>query len=350
MTAAASSAEPASAPVRWEGDELVVTRVLPAPPALVFTAWTRPEHFAAWWGPRGSTLEVRRLDARPGGAIHYRHGFDDHEDVWIAGVYRAVQAPGRLAFSTWFSDRDGGRVERAGYPPEMTITLTFAPHPEGTLLTARHAGLPGDNGEVQGWTESLDRLAAVVAGLPTPQRGSAPMFTTTPGTGPAPASTDPDNREATATRVFHAPRALVFEAMTNPAHVARWYGPRGTQLTACEIDLRPGGRFRFVMSGPGGAEIAFSGEYQEVVRPERVVNTWVFEPYPDSPALEKATWEEQDGQTTVRLSIRFRTVEDYAGWAGSGAFGGWAETLDRLAEVIAALGVGEPSSAAHPAG
>jgi uncharacterized protein YndB with AHSA1/START domain len=166
------------------------------------------------------------------------------------------------------------------------------------------------------------------------------MIATTFGAGPAPASTAPDNREAVATRVFDAPRELVFEAMTNPEHVMRWYGPRDTQLASCEIDLRPGGRFRFVMKGPQNTEVAFSGVYREVVRPERVVNTWCFEPYPDAEALETATWQEQDGRTTVTMSIRFATPEDYAGWAGSGAFGGWAETLDRLGEVIAELADG----------
>jgi len=92
-----------------------------------------------------------------------------------------------------------------------------------------------------------------------------------------------------------------------------------------------------VMQGPGGMEIAFSGVYREVEVPSRIVNTWVFEPMPDKEALETATWEEEDGRTRVTLSIRFQTPEDYAGWAGSGAFGGWAETLDRLAETIAEL-------------
>lgn len=163
------------------------------------------------------------------------------------------------------------------------------------------------------------------------------MITAMPGAGPAPASSAADNREAVATRTFDAPRALVFEAMTNPEHVKRWYGPRDTQLVSCEIDLRVGGRFRYVMAGPGGMEFAFSGVYREVDVPSRIVNTWVFEPMPDKEAIETAEWTEQDGRTTVRLSILFQTPEDYAGWAGSGAFGGWAETLDRLAETIAAL-------------
>lgn len=163
------------------------------------------------------------------------------------------------------------------------------------------------------------------------------MITATLGAGPAPVSDAPDNREAVATRVFDAPRALVFEAMTNPEHVKRWYGPRDTQLASCEIDLRVGGRFRYVMAGPGGHEVAFSGVYREVEVPSRIVNTWVFEPMPDKAALETATWDEQDGRTTVRMSIVFQSPGDYAGWAGSGAFGGWSETLDRLAEVVAEL-------------
>jgi uncharacterized protein YndB with AHSA1/START domain len=163
------------------------------------------------------------------------------------------------------------------------------------------------------------------------------MITAALGAGPAPASTAPDNREATATRVFDAPRELVWEAMTNPEHIKRWYGPRDTQIVSAEVDLRPGGRFRYVMLGREGYEVAFSGTYREVVRPERVVNTWCFEHYPDAEALETATWEEQDGRTTVRLSITFQQPEHYQGWAGSGAFGGWSESLDRLGETIAEL-------------
>lgn len=161
------------------------------------------------------------------------------------------------------------------------------------------------------------------------------MTTTATGTGPAPASTAPGNREAVAVRVFDAPRELVWQVMTSPEHVKNWYGPRDTTLASCEIDLRPGGRFRYVMRGPDGTEFAFSGTYREVDPPHRVVNTWGFEAMPGHEALETATFEEEDGRTTVRLSIRFATPEDYAGWAGSGAFGGWAESLDRLAEVIA---------------
>lgn len=335
MTAAAASSVDATQ-VGWENGGLVMSRVFAAPREAVFRVWTRPEHFAAWFGPAGSSLPVCEMDARPGGRMRYCHRFGDYPDVWIGGTYGEVAPPERLAWTTWFTDEAGNRVQLPGYPAEMHIQVTFDEHPEGTQLTIRQ-DLPEDRGEVQGWTEGLDRLASALAVSHDPNDGRIPMLTATLGAGPAPASDAADNREAVATRVFEAPRELVFEAMTNPEHVQRWYGPRGTQLTSCEIDLRPGGRFRFVMGGPEETEFAFSGEYLEVERPSRIVNTWTFEPYPDSSALETATWDEQDGRTTVRLSIRFQTPEDYAGWAGSGAFGGWAETLDRLAETVADL-------------
>ena len=148
----------------WEDGELVITRAFDAPRELVLAAWTQPGHFARWFGPRGSTLEVRALDARPGGALHYRHHLPNGEEVWIAGVYHEVAAPGRIAWTTYFSDAEGNRVPRPAYPEaEGRITVAFAEEGGGTRVTARHAGLPGDRGEVEGWTESLDRLESHLA-------------------------------------------------------------------------------------------------------------------------------------------------------------------------------------------
>ena len=158
MTAQASSTAADPAQVAWADGDLVVTRVFGAPRDLVFRAWTEPEHFARWWGPKDSTLPFCRLDARPGGTLHYCHRLPGGEDVWVAGVYREVAAPERIAFTCYFSDEAGSRVERPGFPPEMTITVTFAEHGGRTRVTARHVGLEVDRGEVQGWIEGLDRL------------------------------------------------------------------------------------------------------------------------------------------------------------------------------------------------
>lgn len=169
MTAATSSAGPAPTAVAWEGGDLVLERVFDAPRELVFRAWTEPEHFARWWGPAGSSLPFCALDARPGGTLHFCHRFPDYPDVWVAGEFREVAAPERVAFACWFSDPEGSRVERPGFPAEMTILVTLDEQGGGgTLLTARHTGLVEDQGEVQGWRESLDRLAELLAAHPTP--------------------------------------------------------------------------------------------------------------------------------------------------------------------------------------
>ncbi|HEX2209495.1 MAG TPA: SRPBCC domain-containing protein [Longimicrobium sp.] len=164
MQHAASSTSTGTASVAWDGGELVITRDYAAPREMVFRAWTDEEHFARWYGPAGSSLPFCRLDPRPGGTLHWRHSFPDYEDVWVAGTYQEVAAPERLSYTVHFSDASGARVQRPGYPPEMLIDITFARTAEGTRVTIRHAGLPADHGEVQGWTESLDRLAALLAG------------------------------------------------------------------------------------------------------------------------------------------------------------------------------------------
>lgn len=166
MTAATSSPGASGTSVAWEGGVLVLERVFAAPRETVFRAWTQAEHFARWFGPHGATLPDCRLDARPGGALHYRHHFPDYPDVWIGGRYEVVDAPERLSFTCWFSDPDGGRVERPGFPREMRITVTLAQHADGTRVHVRQEGLVTDQGEVQGWTESMDRLATLLAHEP----------------------------------------------------------------------------------------------------------------------------------------------------------------------------------------
>jgi len=90
--------------------------------------------------------------------------------------------------------------------------------------------------------------------------------------------TIPSDREIVSTRVFDVPRRLVFEAWTKPEHVKRWYGLRVLTMTVCEIDLRPGGAYRYVLRGPDGTDYAFSGVYREIVPPSRLVYTWAGKP------------------------------------------------------------------------
>src|SRR4029079_16263900 len=115
--------------------------------------------------------------------------------------------------------------------------------------------------------------------------------------------TTPSDRAIVMTRVFNAPRRLVFEAWTKPELLARWFGPRGWTVPVCEIDLRPGGAYRYVLRGPDGAEMGMRGVYREIVPPERLVCTEVFDQWPDSESVITALLTEQDGKTTWTATV-----------------------------------------------
>jgi uncharacterized protein YndB with AHSA1/START domain len=109
-------------------------------------------------------------------------------------------------------------------------------------------------------------------------------------------------------------------------------------MVICENDLRVGGRYRFVHRTPDGQEFGFHGEYREIVRPERVVRTFVFEPMPDHEALETLTLEESDGETTIATTTLHKTVEGRDGHLSSGRMeAGMTDGYARLDELLAAL-------------
>lgn len=139
------------------------------------------------------------------------------------------------------------------------------------------------------------------------------------------------------TRVFNAPRHLVFEAHSKPEHVCRWWGPRDTTMSSCEMDFRPGGKWRFVLSKEGGQEYAFRGEYREIAAPERLVYTFEFEGMPGSITVDDITFTEHDGKTTLRCISRMDSIEARDAMLASGMEKGAAETYDRLEELLSSL-------------
>lgn len=143
--------------------------------------------------------------------------------------------------------------------------------------------------------------------------------------------------EVTMTRMFDAPRELVFRAYTDPALVPRWWGPRDMKTTVEELDVRPGGVYRFVHEAPDGSEYRFRGEYREVVPPERLVNTFEFEGMPGHIIVDAATFEDVDGKTRLTVVSQFASVEDRDGMLATGMEEGGKETWDRLADLLAEL-------------
>ncbi|MCR6630012.1 MAG: DUF1579 family protein [Magnetospirillum sp.] len=155
---------------------LEIFRLVDAPPEEVFQAWTDPDRMRQWWGPNGFTLPVCNIDLRPGGAWHFCMRSPDGKDYWCKGVYQEIVPPERIVSTDFFSDEAGSVVppERygmsPGWPTELEVQVTFAAEEDGkTRLTVRQsvdADLARDSGAMQGWSESLDRLARHLSGKP----------------------------------------------------------------------------------------------------------------------------------------------------------------------------------------
>jgi uncharacterized protein YndB with AHSA1/START domain len=154
------------------------------------------------------------------------------------------------------------------------------------------------------------------------------------------AVTLPSDREIVLARDFNAPRRLVFEVWTKPEHVIRWWaGCDDSTLTVCEIDFRVGGAWRYVVRGPDGQEYVFNGVYREIVVPERLVHTQIFdvEPYSNSEALVSVIFEDLGGRTRMTETILHATKEARDAHLQSGMETGVSAALDRLETIAEGL-------------
>jgi uncharacterized protein YndB with AHSA1/START domain len=150
--------------------------------------------------------------------------------------------------------------------------------------------------------------------------------------------TTPSDREICLTRLFDAPRRLVFEAMTKPEHVKQWWGRLGDgySVPVCDIDLRPGGAWRFVNRHPKG-EAAFHGEYREIAPPDRLVFTEIFEAFPDSVSEVTAEFTEEGAQTRLTTTVRYPSLQVRDMLVASGMAKGAGISYDRLEDLVAEL-------------
>jgi uncharacterized protein YndB with AHSA1/START domain len=148
--------------------------------------------------------------------------------------------------------------------------------------------------------------------------------------------TTPSDNVIVMTRLFDAPRALVFEALTRPEHIRRWWGILDDKhsVSVCEMDLRPGGKWRFVGRGPNGDFPAFYGECREVVPPERIVYTEIFEPFPDAGSLVTTVLTEEGNKTRLTLTCTYPSKDVRDMVISTGMERGAAISYDRLEEVV----------------
>ena len=141
-------------------------------------------------------------------------------------------------------------------------------------------------------------------------------------------------------RFIKAPAELLFAAWTTPEHLKQWLGPRELEMVSCEIDLRVGGRYRYVFSRAGtGQEFGFGGKYLEIDRPHRMVCTSVFEMTPQFEAVETLTLEERDGGTMITTHTRHASIEARdAHLSGGGMEAGMIDGYDRLEALVEKIG------------
>jgi uncharacterized protein YndB with AHSA1/START domain len=290
--------------------DLVITREFDAPRDAVFKAWTDPKMMMNWWGPHTFTTPRCELDVRPGGAIAIDMRGPDGAIYSNHGAFREVVAPERLVFTLAFDDDKGELLF------DVLITANFAERAGKTTLTLEARALtvkPGAeiylSGMEDGWTQSLERLEDL-----------------------APSLAPDSDQEIVATRVFDAPRELVFRMWIDPKHIAQWWGPNGFTNTIQNLDVRPGGEFELVMHGPDGTDYKNKFVYQEVAAPRRLVYDHLTGPL----FRATVTFAELGEQTRVNVRMRFdsarirkQTAEEH------GAVEGLNQTLAHLAEQLA---------------
>jgi uncharacterized protein YndB with AHSA1/START domain len=300
--------------------DFVVTRVVDAPREVVFRAWTEPAHVKQWWGPAAFSTPVCEMDVRPGGAYRLVMRSPEGVDYPMAGVYREVIPPERIVYTIDFSEHPAewhrqlaALREGAAAPAESPlVTVTFEAQGRRTRLTVRmRFGSASERsaflrmGMKEGWGQSLERLETEVGQM---------------------------GRSITSTRVLDAPREHVFEAWTEPAHLAKWWGPKGFTNTFHEFDPRPGGAWRFVMHGPNGADYPNHSVFREIVKPERIVFDHVSGPRFNV----TATFDDLGGKTRLVWRMLFETgaelekVKSFAVEANE-------QNLDRLAEHLRSM-------------
>ena len=144
----------------------------------------------------------------------------------------------------------------------------------------------------------------------------------------------PNELEIVTTREFDAPIELVFDVLTKPEHVSKWFAPFTDVVTECSIDLRVGGNYHFVLVTEDGTECSFRGTYLEVEPPTRTVETWLFEGWPDADAVETVDLHEADGVTKLTMKLTFR---DKAGRDHMTKNDGQEDSFDKMEDHLRSL-------------
>src|SRR5205809_828423 len=274
-------------------EPLVVERTFDAPVALVWKALTDKDDIKQW------SFELREFAP----VVGFEFQFDvEHEGFKYCHRCKVTEAiPNKRLAYTW-------RYE--GYAGDSLVTFELFAQGNKTKVRLTHEGL-----------ETFPKLPAFA------KANFAAGWTEIVGTSLKNFVEGRHAGEMILTRVFDAPRELMWKLWTEPEHIRKWWGPKGFTLPGCEMDFRPGGTYRFVMRGPDGLDNPFHGVYRDIVRNERIVFTAVLDNLPGHELVTTVTFAEDGGKT--KLTVRQTTPP---GEAGRGQNQGWSETLARRSE------------------
>ncbi len=308
--------------------EIVISRVIAAPRELVWQAWTDPKHVCNWWGPRGFSTTIKKMDFRVGGTWEHTMRGPDGTNYPNKSTFKEIVPLERITFL-----HGGGREEGPG--ASFTATWTFETvEANKTRLTGRlvfpSAGardfVVREFGAIEGGQQTLERASEYVAGMQ-----SKPFIIS---------------------REFNAPRDLVWQAWTERARFEQWFGPKGMKMRLVKFDLRPGGLTHYTVTTPDGKVMWGKAVYREVVPPTKLVwinsfsdkdagitrHPFTKDPWPLQ-MLTVVTFAENAGKTTVTVNwlpydsdADERRVFDAS---HESMKGGWGGTFERLTAYLA---------------
>jgi uncharacterized protein YndB with AHSA1/START domain len=311
--------------------EIVISRTFDAPQELVFEAWTNPQHVVKWWGPRGFTTTIEKMEVRPGGVWQLTMHGPDGTNYPNKSVFTEVVRPERIRFTHGGGREDGKGVsfestwtfENVGGKTKVTIHMVFpTAAARDQVVKEYHA--------IEGGKQCLERLGEQLAEMAGGAAAPQPFVIA---------------------RTFDAPRDLVWKAWTERDHLMKWFGPKGCTISTAKLDFRPGGMFHYAMKMPDGKEMWGKFVYREIVPPEKIVLVNSFSDaqggitrHPMSATwpremLSTSLFTEHDRKTTITLTwIPLNaTAEEWATFnaAHGGMQQGWTGTFEQLEEYLA---------------
>lgn len=307
---------------------VVRLRIIGAPHSLLWRASTDPAPLARWWGPPDVSNPICDIDLPPDGAWRAVLQHANGNRFAVSGRYRKLPPTARLVSTEVFEAiPDAGSLvtpnERGGPTTLRSYLRDQAPeHRDRDLQSGMEGGMPEIN-------DRLEKPLAALRPASSQRRKEHAMHATNSATA---------DREVILSRTLDAPRTLVWHVWTDPAHLPHWWGPRGFTLTMHEMDVRPGGRARFILHGPDGADYDNRIDYLELTPPERIVYRHGHDRDDDPTAfLVTVTFADRAGATELTMRTVFPTVEQRDATIAFGAIELGHQTLDRLAERLAAL-------------